>query len=368
MNFQETFDTIYLGNKVGDYLLGVLFLFGGLLLRRPLSGLIVRIFIQVFRRSEYKLEYQTYRDHLKKPLNFLLFLVFLFLAVSHLEYPESWNLAPVEEFGVRKITLRIYQLLWVVAITRVVLKLVVIGGEMFMKRADQTVSKQDDQLIPFAVEVIKILIIVVALLVTASTVFKINVGSLVAGLGIGGLAIALAAKESLENLFGSFTIFFDKPFVVDDLVTVAGVTGTVIKVGFRSTRLRTLEKSYVTIPNKRMIDAELDNLTLRTFRRVKFDVGLTYGTNMDEIKSIVSEIQNYIDEHPHTNQEGNVRFMEFGSSSLNVMVLYYIDTMDWDTYLKIKEEVNYKIMEIVEKSKSDFAFPTQTIHLNQHKD
>ncbi len=192
-----------------------------------------------------------------------------------------------------------------------------------------------------------------------------NVGSLVAGLGIGGLAIALAAKESLENLFGSFTIFFDKPFVVGDLVTIGGVSGTVEKVGFRSTRIRTLEKSYVTIPNKRMIDAELDNLSLRTFRRVKFDVGLVYGTSMSTIKSVVQKIQKYVDEHERTNQDGQVKFMEFGSSSLDVMVLYYIDTMDWGVFLDIKEEINYKIMEIVENEESDFAFPTQTLHLNQ---
>lgn len=232
-----------------------------------------------------------------------------------------------------------------------------------MEKAEKTDTKQDDQLVPFLAEILKIFIWIIAVLVMLNQVFELNVGSLVAGLGIGGLAIALAAQDTLTNLLGSFTIFFDKPFVVGDLVTVGNITGVVEKVGFRSTRIRTLEKSYVTLPNKKMIEAELDNLTLRTYRRVDFNVGLTYDTPSASIKSIVSEIQNYIDHHPNTNEEGKVKFMEFGDSSLNIMVLYYIDTMDWGVFLDIKEEINYKIMELVEKNGSSFAFPSTSVYL-----
>ncbi|MBL4623758.1 MAG: mechanosensitive ion channel, partial [Flavobacteriales bacterium] len=163
-------------------------------------------------------------------------------------------------------------------------------------------------------------------------------GPLLAGLGVGGLALALAAKESLENLLSSFTIFFDKPFVLGDTVKVGGVVGTVEKVGFRSTRLRTPEKSYVTIPNRKMIDAELDNLSLRTFRRVKQTVGLTYGTPVSSIQLIVQDIQQLIDGHQHTNQDGKAKFTDFGASSLDVMVNYYVDTMDWRVYLDVKQD------------------------------
>ena len=295
----------------------------------------------------------------------LVFLIFLHLAVNHLDFPEAWNLAPVENFGFKRVINRIYLLFWAIVLIRVAVKFVIIGGAILLKKAHETESKSDDQLIPFVVEAVKVVVIVFGVLIASSTIFKLNVGSLIAGLGIGGLALALAAKESLENLFGSAAIFLDKPFVVGDLVTVGGITGTVEKVGFRSTRIRTLEKSYVTIPNKMMVDAELDNLSLRTFRRVKFNIGVLYGTKMSTIKSIVKKIQQYIDEHPHTNQDGQVKFMDFGSSSLDIMVMYFIDTMDYSFFLNIKEEINYKIMEIVEAEESDFAFPTQTIHLNK---
>ena len=118
----------------------------------------------------------------------------------------------------------------------------------------------------------------------------VNIIALTTGLGIGGIALAMASKESLENLLGSFTIFLDQPFTVGDTVTVGSITGTVEKVGFRSTRIRTFDKSIVTVPNKKMIDAELDNLGMRPVRRVKFNIGLTYETSIEQMKLIVADI------------------------------------------------------------------------------
>ena len=196
-------------------------------------------------------------------------------------------------------------------------------------------------------------------------IFNVNVTALATGVGIGGIAIAMASKESLENLLGSFTIFLDQPFTVGDTVTVGSVTGTVEKVGFRSTRIRTFDKSLVTLPNKNMIQAELDNLGMRPVRRVKFNVGLTYETSPDQIKVIVSEIQEMINQHEKTNQEGKVRFQEFGSSSLDILVMYFVDSPRWDDLIDVKEDVNYKIMEIVKRNNSDFAFPSTTVYLQK---
>ena len=196
-------------------------------------------------------------------------------------------------------------------------------------------------------------------------IFNVNIAALATGLGIGGIALAMASKESLENLLGSFTIFFDRPFTVGDIVTVGTVTGAVEKVGFRSTRIRTFDKSLVTVPNKKMIDAELDNLGMRPIRRVKFNVGLTYETDANQIRNIVSDIQEMINMHEKTNQEGKVRFQEFGSSSLDIMVVYFVDSPKWEDLIDVKEDINYKIMEIVKKHNSDFAFPSSTIYLQK---
>jgi MscS family membrane protein len=188
---------------------------------------------------------------------------------------------------------------------------------------------------------------------------------MVAGLGIGGLAIALAAQDTLENVIASFIIFMDKPFKQGDYISVSGAKGVVERIGFRSTRIRTLEKSYLTIPNKMLISDVLDNLSLRTFRRSKFYIGLVYSTTQDQIKSIVSEIQKYLDDHEMTNEDGLVRFEEFGDSSLNIMVLLYVDTQQYAEFLEVLEDVNFQIMEIVKRNGSDFAFPSTTVYLQK---
>ena len=361
---EEFLSKTYFENDVENFLWFLGWMLVGFLARGIITGFIVRVIFRLFRKYSQGIKRERFAARLNKPLNFMLLLMFFYLGINHLHFPESWNLASVEEFGLRKVLLRIYQVIFAFSILRVILGIVELIGEILIEKADKTESKQDDQLIPFAVEIVKILVVIFVLLIVLGSVFNLNIGSLVAGLGIGGLAIALAAKESLENLLGSFTIFLDKPFVVGDLVQVQGITGVIERVGFRSTRIRTLEKSYVTVPNKKMIDAELDNLTMRTFRRVDFKIGVLYSTEAETIKNVVKDIQAYIDEHENTNQDGEVHFIEFGASSLDIMVLYYIDTMDWGVYLRIKEEINYKIMEIVKKHGTDFAFPTRTLHVD----
>jgi MscS family membrane protein len=251
----------------------------------------------------------------------------------------------------------------IVSLTWVTLRLVDFFGLIFKKRAERTFSKLDDQLVPFFQDFSKVIVVFISFFVVLGTVFHVNVTKLLAGLGVGGLALAFAAKESLENLLASFTIFLDQPFVVGDQVEVGEISGVVEKIGFRSTRIRTMEKSYVTVPNKLMIDKPLDNLTLRTFRRVKFDVTLTYDTSSEQLKSITADIQQAIEQHPRTNQDVKIAFYSLSPHSKDIMVQYFIDTMDWNEYIDIKQEINYVIVDIVERHGAQFAFPTTTIHL-----
>lgn len=302
---------------------------------------------------------------LHRPLAWFVMLIIIYSATSHIEFPEEWDLASSENFGLRMVLERGYQLFIIGSVAWIVLRVAEFVGLILLKKAERTESKQDDQLVNFAVEAMKIVILIFTVFIILGTVFNANIGSLIAGLGIGGLALALAAKESLENLLSSFIIFTDKPFVVGDMIAVGNIIGTVEKVGFRSTRIRTLDKSFLTIPNRKMVDAELDNLTLRTFRRAKFTVGILYSTPEEKIKAIVSDIKKFLDEHPNTslNKDATVRFYEFGESSLNILVQYFVNTMDWNTYLQVREETNLKIMEIVKHHGSNFAFPTRTVKM-----
>jgi MscS family membrane protein len=359
---------IYLGNTVKDYLWVVGAIIGGFIFLRFLAHRISNLIFRLLTRNTQGLDKDELYNLIATPLKWLIMLLVIYIGTSHLDYPESWDIAPRDEFGIRMILNRIYVAFLIVVVTWIALKLTRFVGILLFAKAELTESKTDDQIIPFLIEILKIVVITLAFFIFMGSVFKVDIGALIAGLGIGGLALALAAKESLENLLASFVIFFDKPFVVGDLVQVNGIVGVVEKLGFRSTRIRTLEKSYLTLPNRLMIDNVLDNLSMRTFRRVNFNIGVTYDSTEEQLKSIVTDIQKYIDEHPNTNQDGEIHFMEFGASSLDIMVLYFIDTMDWSVYLRIKEEINFEIMRIVQKHGADFAFPTQTIHLeNQNK-
>jgi MscS family membrane protein len=340
----------------------------GLIFKRLSSKLLTK-FIYTFLRSFSKeVKIDKFLNLLRSPIEFLILIIVLYLALNQINYPLNTvvfeRIINKEPYTVTIIDIldKIFLLLIIFSAFRILLRFIDFISHVFEYRASLTASKTDDQLVPFMRELTKILTIIVGVFVIMGSVFDLNVATIVAGLGIGGLAIALAAQDTLQNLLGSFTIFADKPFIVGDLVHVAGYDAVVEKVGFRSTVVRTLDKTLVIIPNKMMIDSPLENLTLRNLRRVKFSVGVLYGTPAETIKKIANEIKVYIDLHLQTNQDTLVVFDAFGDSSLNIMILYYIEIVDYAIYMKIKEDINFRVMEIVLNNGADFAFPSRTIY------
>ena len=355
--------TLFLDNTLFSWLIFLLIILISFLIRKNISNRIIDYF---FQKIQLQNSDKNINKILVKPINKLIFMIFLFIAFNQLEYPKEWNLVSENNFGIKMITKKGYLLFLSVFIIDFFLKGIYLFGEFLKEKASKTKSKLDDQLIPFAIDSIKILTIIIGIFIIIGNVFNVNITALAAGLGVGGIAIAMASKESLENLFGSFTIFLDRPFTVGDIVSIGQITGVVEKVGFRSTRIRTFDKSLVTVPNKKMVDAELDNLGLRPVRRAKFNIGLTYDTTQEQIKKIVNDIQDLIDKHPKTNNDGRVRFMEFGASSLDVMVLFYVNSSNWDDFINTKENINYEIMSIIKEHGSSFAFPTSSIYIEKN--
>ncbi|WP_225872367.1 mechanosensitive ion channel family protein [Pedobacter frigidisoli] len=313
----------------------------------------------------------TFVSLLLKPIEVFMLLATLYLSINQLKHPlevavfhYSKIVGKIKEaipVTIGECLDRIFLFMIILSIFWIILRIIDFISHVLLFKASLTESKSDDQLVPFLKELFKTIVVFIGFFTLLGFVFEVNVLTLITGLGIGGIAIALAAKESLENLIGSFTIFLDKPFVVGDLVKVDGVEGTVEKVGFRSTLIRTTEKTMATIPNKGMIDGVLENMSLRNFRRVKFSFGITYETNAETIKKIVDEIKTYIREHEDTSDDGNAYFEGFGDSSLNIEVIYFVSLIAYNDYLSIKQEINFKIMEIVMRNKSDFAYPTQRL-------
>lgn len=188
--------------------------------------------------------------------------------------------------------------------------------------------------------------------------------SVVAGFGVGGLAIALAARDSVANLLGSVLIMFEKPFRIGHLIRVAGAEGTVEDVGFRSTRIRTLNNSLISIPNNAVVNTSIENLTLRPMRRQQFLVQITYDTPRNKIDTLLQGIRKIINEHPFADSTNfYVRFNDFGESSLNIQVVAHLIARDRALELQYREEILLQIIDLVRSMNVEFAFPTRTLQI-----
>ncbi|TKC12697.1 mechanosensitive ion channel family protein [Pedobacter polaris] len=362
------FEQVIWGNTIQAYCMFVGIILIGLLLKKFVSKVISQLLFKLFKKFADEVKIDTFIALLLKPFEFFITLTSLYLAINQLKHPLEVTVFHynrlVDKVKVREIFTfgelldKIFLFLIILSFFWIILRIIDFIAHVFTYRAIKSENKADDQLVPFLKELFKFIIYFIGFFVLLGYVFEVNALSLITGLGIGGIAIALAAKESLENLIGSFTIFIDKPFTVGDLVKVDGVEGTIEKVGFRSTVLRSTDKTTIIIPNRAMIDGVLENMTRRNYRRVKFNIGITYETNAESIRSIIEDINQCLIENPHTT-DAAVTLDSFADSSLSIQILYLVENIEFNDYLKVKEEVNFKIIDIVQKHGSDFAYPTQ---------
>ncbi|HET8540084.1 MAG TPA: mechanosensitive ion channel family protein [Anaeromyxobacter sp.] len=191
-----------------------------------------------------------------------------------------------------------------------------------------------------------------------------QVASLLAGLGIGGIALALAAQKTVENLFGSVAIGVDQPFRVGDFVKIEDVVGTVETIGMRSTRVRTLDRTLVTFPNGKLADMRAETFAVRDRLRLAANLGLAYGTTAAQVRQVLAEVEAALRAHPKIWPEGvSVRLTALLESSLNVEAMAWFQTADWNEFTVIRQDLLLRFMEIVERAGTSLAFPTRTVHL-----
>jgi len=196
-------------------------------------------------------------------------------------------------------------------------------------------------------------------------VWGINVAGLVAGLGIGGLAFALAAKDTAANLFGSIALLLDKSIRIGEWIKIDGVEGTVEDIGMRTTKIRSFGKSLITLPNQVIANSPIENFSRRGIRRIKMTIGVTYSTTSIQMEKILSDIKTMLRNHEDIAQKETmlVNFTSFGDSSLDIFIYTFSNTANWAKYMDIKEDINLKIMKIIEDNNSDFAFPSQSLYV-----
>lgn len=244
-------------------------------------------------------------------------------------------------------------------------RIVDIFDVLWTSKALKTHNKFDDLLVPMVSKSLKVFVVVIGIVFAADNL-NIDVTSLLAGLGLGGLAFALAAKDLLGNFFGSVTVLLDRPFSIGDWVVIGDIEGTVEQVGFRSTRIRTFYNSLVTMPNSILTTTKIDNMGARRYRRMKQLLSVTYDTSPEKIEAFCEGIRKIIQLHPYMRKDYyQVYFNEYGAASLNILVYVFWATPDWSTELRERHRFLLDILRLAKQLEVEFAFPTQTLYLKR---
>jgi len=290
-----------------------------------------------------------------KPLGWVLLLAGVAGAV--------WVLAlPTEPTNVRRFAFAVLKILLVADLLWFLFRFVDVVAVYLARLAGRTESTLDDHLVPLVRKALKVTIGLL-LAVWVVQLLGYNISSLLAGLGVGGLAVALALQDTLANFFGSVFIFMDRPFMVGDMVEIEGTQGTVEQIGFRSTRIRTWPATLVSIPNKTVAATKIDNWSRMPKRRVFQTVGVTYETTADQMQEAVAAIRAILQGDDGVDPEYIVvRFSEFGASSLDILVYYFTRAVAYADHMETRERVNLAIMRALRGMGLSIAFPTQTVY------
>lgn len=212
------------------------------------------------------------------------------------------------------------------------------------------------------------IVVLLYLAIVAADAFGVPVAPLIASLGVGGLAIALAVRPTLENVLGGFTLFADKPVRVGDFCLYGDKLGTVEEIGLRSTRIRSLERTVVTVPNAEFSQMQLENFTRRDRMLFRTTLGLRYETTPEQLRYVLAKLRELLIAHPMVSPDpARVRFVGFGAYSLDVEIFAYVQSADYNAYMGVREDLNLRIMDVVEEAGAGFAFPSQTTYLTRAK-
>ncbi len=337
--------------------LGLLILLAGALILHFLLSRIFRPFIRLLTRSKFS---QPLEDKSKIwRVSKLASIVVLLWAVK--------SLLPLLQLSIGTMVWLMNGLKIATAIMVVMLALSIIDVVMAyaFRYAYTTEHKLDEQLLPILKRMLKILVVLGGIIYILR-LLNVNVTALIAGVSIGGLALALAAQDTVKNLIGSAMIFFDKPFEVGDWVIFNGIEGSIREVGFRSTRIEMIDNSIVTVPNDQIASSAVTNMGIRKFRLVKKTLGVTYDTPPVLLEKFIGALRRLVEQHPLTRKDNFlIYFHSFGDSSLNIYFRTHIEVGSFQEELEEREKLAFGILRIANDLGVRFAFPTQTLFVEE---
>ena len=310
---------------------------------------------------------------LTKPISVAFFATGLYLCRLCLVFEDLDAVPPVEGISsvIAKGWNQIAKAVTTIAVAYAIYRLVDIVEYYLQKWTSRTETKLDDMLVPVIRKSLRVTIAILATIYIVDNVLQQDVKSILLGAGVGGIAIALAAKDTIANFFGSITIFADRPFQIDELVRVGDYYGPVEEVGFRSTKIRTLEGNLVSVPNSVIANTAVENVGKRPYIRRTANITITYDSGSEKTKKAVDVIKGVLSQVPEVNVDTEkpprVYFSDFNDWSLNIYMSYWVKPADYWLYREVNERINFEIMKRFEAEKIEFAFPSQTLYVKKEQ-
>lgn len=347
-------DQQILSNSIRSYLFIAGILLATLLIKRLISRFFASLIYTWVDKKNHSDLRKSHVHRLLIPIEqFLIFLVAI-IALYELKFPAIWNLQ------LFKLTLQQFlestvKFVFIILLIRVGLRTLEFISIILENKARLTEDLSDDQLILFFRDFFKVIIYIIGILMVLRYVFNESIGNLVTSLSIVGAAVALSTRESLENIIASFIIFFDKPFTIGDQVKVSGFTGTIEKIGLRSTRIRTQEKTYISVPNKQMVDSIVDNISLRSERKIEMDLQLSVQTTAQALADFANHMRTFL-KAQNDIHSATVFIAESGKQfhALHLECLVSIE-INIETFQLIRERLNLAAVEYANKNQIQFS-------------
>lgn len=345
----EILDKIVFGNTVLHWAIGLGVIIGSFIAVKILYWIFSKIIKKVTAKTKTKLD-DVLVESLERPVMYFVFILAYWFTIHFLDFPQEHILLTLEKIAYFALAINLTSI-----IVKVVDALIVY---VVMPLSEKNDGAVDNQLIQVVRKFLKAIIWSLGLIIGLDNI-GFDITAMIAGLGIGGLALALAAQDSVKNIFAGIMIFLDKPFKLQDRIQIDGFDGTVEEVGIRSTRIRTLDGRIVTIPNCTFTDNSVINVTSQPALKVKLELGLTYDTNEDDMQKAVDILEDIVKGIDDITDDYFAGFNGFGDFSLNILFMYYVKPESH--WLNTQTIVNKEILKRFNAEKLDFAFPTQTI-------
>ena len=350
--FNEVWSEGIFGINVSEIIIGLIIFLFFYVLRRLFARFLINRLSKIVLKSDNKLD-DTIIEVIEGPLKFLPVVIGFFIASSYIKFSIDVQ-SFIDLINRSLITIFIFWLL----------HQLVLPFSFLIKKFEEKISKP---LVDWTLRGLKILIFILGV-VAILELWGIKVGPVIAGLGLFGVAVALGAQDLFKNLISGIMILMERRFTIGDVILVSGeVEGVVEQIGFRSTLIRRFDSTPVMVPNYKFAEQSVTNHSRRHHRRIRWLIGLEYRTTTNQLKDIRDEITELIDKNDNFAKNDNtsyfIRIDSFSDSSIDMLVQAFTETNDWGEYLKIKEDLAVKIIQIIENNKAGFAFPSQSIYL-----